>query len=698
MKRIISILIVLYTVNSFAATFVVNSLFDNGFGTLRHNIGLASEGDTIRFNPNFINSGNQFLFLDTSIVFNKKIVIKGLYNATDTLFISAGPNSQHFVINTISSTSPYNIVFDSVCLINGNGGALGGAIKMNTYSDTLFVSNSIFKNNVATQGGVIFTQYAVLTNSIFENNHANSRGGVIDARYLVKIDGCSFSKNSAVWSGGVIYMGFTGSPVIEINNSTFNKNSAVWSGGVLVGRNVTIDSSRFSNNSSKYGGVTYNSSASFGSFYSINTCSFENNHSDSSGGVMYLRSYFYVEANIDACTFYNNSSGTVGGALHICPYYSQQSNFVVDINRCTFEKNRTHGKGSAINATVNYSQYNNDLSTLSLTNTTVYNNESALGETAVEFYSPNYKVSSANSIYSNNNGPNFSDTAFLTSKGFNIIDDSLFDAISSDYLSVSDVSLNLSDFQDNGGFSKTRSPKPGSVAINNGDPADTSDAQNRKLIGNRDIGAAEYNCQLKDSLFYTQCSLPISWRGKLINNTGIHREVILKASGCDSVYELVVEKINTGITIVHPYLKADDTLSSLQWLDCYNNFAPYIGDTGFYFSIPSNGSYALAVTKNGCTDTSQCIKINNLNLIENIEENAFLVFPNPTANIVNLKSISNELIDSYVLINNLGTILLKKEKIDKSELNIDLFDFPSGNYYLLIQSKNLTKTLKIIRI
>ncbi len=705
MKQVLTTLIFLtFSVSLFATTFVVNSISDNGIGSLRHNISLAANGDTVRFNPNFINFGSQYVFLDSAIIIDKRIVIMGLYNATDTVFISGGNLTQIFKVNIPYQTNNYKIIFDSVCLINANEGitGYGSAISVNSSSnDTLFIRNSIINNNIGLSGGAIYAQSVSITNSIFKNNHANSSGGVVHSNYLIMAENSTFVNNSANYNGGVFNMGFTGSPKMIISNSYFEGNHSVWNGGVLVCRNVTLFGNEFKNNSSGYGGVTYSSSASFGGFYSIKQCNFENNHADSSGGVMYLRSYFYVSADVDECTFYKNSSGTRGGALYIRPYYSSQCNYVVKINRSTFEENKSKGEGSAINATINYSQYNTDLSTFSIKNTTVYKNESALvGGGAVKLYSPNYQATSTNTIYSNNIGGNFGDTTIINSGGFNVIDDSNFNFVTTDYLNVSDSALNIGPFQNNGGFAKTRMPNNGSVAINKGNTPDTSDAQNRVIIGIRDIGAAENNCQLKDSNFFMQCSLPLIWRNKQITKGGVYRDYYTDTNnGCDSVYEIVIDTVNTLVTLVYPYLRANDSISVLQWLDCNNGYLPFVGDTGYYFTIPSNGNYALAVTKYGCTDTSQCININSLG-IEKGELNKIITiaYPNPVIDILKIKTLDSETFKSCKLLSSGGELVLKRDEIGLSSFEIDLSDIPSGNYFLVVEAKNISKTIKIIKL
>ena len=87
---------------------------------------------------------------------------------------------------------------------------------------------------------------------------------------------------------------------------------------------------------------------------------------------------------------------------------------------------------------------------------------------------------------------------------------------------------------------------------------------------------------------------------------------------------------DTSVTQSGPTLTANATGAIYQWLDCGNSFAPMPGDTGRSFTATVNGSYAVAVTENGCTDTSSCYSISGLGITSNNLGTGLRVFPNPT--------------------------------------------------------------------
>ena len=170
--------------SSFAGTIVVTNSNNSGAGSLRDQIALAANGDTIRFNPSLIAGGSTTITLTSEIVFNKGLVFKGLFNSTDTLYISGGNTNRIFTIDVENAINK-NLVIDSLVLINGYAADDGGAISFG-FGNSLTVQNSTLKNNYASiSGGAIlsFNDFSpatiMITNSTFATNSAGNSGGCI---------------------------------------------------------------------------------------------------------------------------------------------------------------------------------------------------------------------------------------------------------------------------------------------------------------------------------------------------------------------------------------------------------------------------------------------------------------------------------------------------------------------------------------
>lgn len=123
---------------------------------------------------------------------------------------------------------------------------------------------------------------------------------------------------------------------------------------------------------------------------------------------------------------------------------------------------------------------------------------------------------------------------------------------------------------------------------------------------------------------------------------------------------IVTTVASDGVT-----LTADNTTATYQWLDCDNNFAPLPGETGISLT-PAPGNYAVELTENGCSDTSDCFVIatNNLHQLESTVR----VYPNPSNGSLNVE-VSSPM--QLRLIDLKGSIVLEKRLIEgKHELSV----------------------------
>ena len=139
MQRILLLVMLFITISvQGQTTWVVDSLNDSGFGSLRAAADSCSAGDTIRFNPNLIANGSDSIVLTGGVILfnNKGVVIKGLCDSIDTLYISGNQNNQIFGFSYSS-----RVEIDSVYLINSSSNS-GGAIYAYNCTDTCLLYTS----------------------------------------------------------------------------------------------------------------------------------------------------------------------------------------------------------------------------------------------------------------------------------------------------------------------------------------------------------------------------------------------------------------------------------------------------------------------------------------------------------------------------------------------------------------------------
>ena len=173
----------------------------------------------------------------------------------------------------------------------------GGATSSN--HNGVYIYNSQFHRNTATEGGAIFSysfqpfsKFFRVRNSNFSDNYASKSGGAIACVTSVNIAHSHFSKNVAKYNGGAISCRkwFV---AVEVINTTFKENVAMKSGGAIW--SYSIPSAR-----------------SHG--FTLAFCHFENNYGQLSGGAIHLykSTHFILKGSN---TFKYNHAG-FGGAIY----------------------------------------------------------------------------------------------------------------------------------------------------------------------------------------------------------------------------------------------------------------------------------------------------------------------------------------------------------------------------------------------
>ncbi|MFT5266259.1 MAG: hypothetical protein ACI8YQ_005023, partial [Polaribacter sp.] len=89
--------------------------------------------------------------------------------------------------------------------------------------------------------------------------------------------------------------------------------------------------------------------------------------------------------------------------------------------------------------------------------------------------------------------------------------------------------------------------------------------------------------------------------------------------------------LDLTITQVDNLLNANSSGAGItyQWIDCADG-SEIAASTAQTFSATTNGNYAVILNDNGCVDTSACISISSLGIMENGFGKDLLLYPNPT--------------------------------------------------------------------
>lgn len=175
--------------------------------------------------------------------------------------------------------------------------------------------------------------------------------------------------------------------------------------------------------------------------------------------------------------------------------------------------------------------------------------------------------------------------------------------------------------------------------------------------------------------------------------TGNYTDVLTSAvSGCDSTVttNLVVESsIADEVTVYEEYtLVANQAGASYQWIDCSDN-TPIDGENGQFFVAPGNGEYAVVITQNGCSATSDCY-VTGVNSVEAIDDETIdkvKVYPNPFKETTTI-SVSSEISAQKLIIYDAMARPVKEARLQGNKYNLIRGELPSGVYYFNVFTAN----------
>ncbi len=108
------------------------------------------------------------------------------------------------------------------------------------------------------------------------------------------------------------------------------------------------------------------------------------------------------------------------------------------------------------------------------------------------------------------------------------------------------------------------------------------------------------------------------------------------------LYHAYPPEINTGIdttlSVSGHTLTANEPGARYRWCDCNNLYNPIGGATGRSFTPDSTGNYAVTITKNGYTVTSECQWVGETGIHRNVSGNVVRLYPNPVKEVLNIET------------------------------------------------------------
>lgn len=197
----------------------------------------------------------------------------------------------------------------------------------------------------------------------------------------------------------------------------------------------------------------------------------------------------------------------------------------------------------------------------------------------------------------------------------------------------------------------------------------------------------------------TGCSAYTLPDGSIINTSGMYYDTLIGSNTCDSIiiYDITILSIDTSITINGYTLEAiSQPNATYQWLDCNSNL-PIAGATNNTFTPQVGGNFAVEISIGNCLDTTSCVFLSPLSVNDLSTTSILSVYPNPTTDVVYIKSSNLFSPLTIQQINMKGqTIKSIKSQNNDQDLPFEL----SGNkgvYIIKVFNEELSQTFRIIK-
>jgi len=159
----------------------------------------------------------------------------------------------------------------------------------------------------------------------------------------------------------------------------------------------------------------------------------------------------------------------------------------------------------------------------------------------------------------------------------------------------------------------------------------------------------------------------------------------------------ICDSINTNVALSGPTIYAMASGASYQWVNCNFGFAVIDNETNQSFTPSVNGNYAVIVSQNACSDTSDCIAF--YSGIGEEDNSGVIIYPNPSQTEIIMDLKTNSLKSDIELMDMNGRIVKTFPASSMAVQKLFIGEIPNGNYFLLfnIGSKKVYKEILITK-
>ncbi|MCG8410311.1 MAG: T9SS type A sorting domain-containing protein, partial [Bacteroidales bacterium] len=182
-----------------------------------------------------------------------------------------------------------------------------------------------------------------------------------------------------------------------------------------------------------------------------------------------------------------------------------------------------------------------------------------------------------------------------------------------------------------------------------------------------------------------------------ITSNIVRSDTLETVNACDSIITTYVSAIHVNVSVVQDQatLTAQETTAAYQWVDCNNNYSSISGATERVFEATSDGSYAVIVTQNQCSDTSSCYSVTGVGIYEDESFEKIRIYPNPSGGEITIEGMNPDKESVITIWNPDGDIVFSK-KIRQTLFVIDLKKESRGTYLIRLINDKKEYSAKVI--
>ncbi len=166
---------------------------------------------------------------------------------------------------------------------------------------------------------------------------------------------------------------------------------------------------------------------------------------------------------------------------------------------------------------------------------------------------------------------------------------------------------------------------------------------------------------------------------------------------CDSsiVTTLTIYSVDTSVSAISTTLTSNANAATYQWINCIN-LNPISGATSQSYTAINNGSYAVIVSQNGCTDTSLCHLILSTGIANETSRSIIKLIPNPANNTITVHQATLMPNQIIMIFDVLGNTVYRQAINNTTESTIDVSKWSNGIYFYEVSSEKERVRGKII--